>query len=202
MKITTANRMIITGCMKCPLVDYSQIVISLCLFFPRIMNSSCYLTCKTTTFFDFILLCTVNKLGINCTIFSQKNCRKRRLFLRLSLGGARVAQTISYNPQVICPPSLIQDGRGSGSPSLRWILVHTGSGVKPGLVHTGSSWPLVMATANPRICGVCRLDMGASRLYVDLRRKFRGEGGGRKKTQRFSPNFLPKFAKTMFFEVP
>ena len=69
MKITTANRMIITGCMKCPLVDYFQIVISLCLFFPRIMNSSCDLICIVITFVDFISLCTVNKLRINCTIF-------------------------------------------------------------------------------------------------------------------------------------
>ena len=69
MKITTANRMIITGCMKCPLVDYFQIVISLCLFFPRIMNSSCDLICIVITFVDFISLCTVNKLRIHRTIF-------------------------------------------------------------------------------------------------------------------------------------
>ena len=75
MKITTTNRKIITGCMKCPLVDYSEIVISVCLFFPMIMNSSCDLICKTTAIVDFISWCTVNKLGINCTFFSTKLCR-------------------------------------------------------------------------------------------------------------------------------
>ena len=81
MKITTTNRMIITGCMKCPLVDYSQIVISLCLFFPRIMNSSSDLI---STLVDFISWCTVNKLGIKYTFFLTKVYRTT-IFWRYSL---------------------------------------------------------------------------------------------------------------------
>ena len=80
MKITTANRMIITGCMKCPLVDYFQIVISLCLFFPRIMNSSCDLICIVIIFVDFISLCTVNKLRIHRTIFIWQKYTELRYY--------------------------------------------------------------------------------------------------------------------------